>query len=375
MFTRSQKYAYDELIKFINSNEREIIITGSPGYGKSYLINELSKKVYITLTATTNKASDVIKGITTYSLLGLTLKDNYKTGDTVIDYSLARVIRDSVIVIDECSMITTKLYDALNDYAINCKLIYVGDYYQLPPVKDNFNIFDRGIRMIELTDPCRTDKSDILSLCSSLKNAISLNTKFRSYVQSDNIVFLNYEDFIKRLETFVPVNDKILAHTNDAVIKLNKIVRGVFGKSDLIGEGDYVLCKSVVDSYNPTRIEEMKQIKSILRNNRDGTTRITTYDGGKYNVFLDQYKYKNHLNELADAAKESGRWKPYFDFKNSVLDIRDVYAGTVHSSQGSTYNNVFIDVCDIYKYSNNDLMRLMYVAVSRAKEKVYLFKC
>lgn len=380
MFTESQERAYNELLKFVDNNEKEIIVTGSPGYGKSYLIEEFSRTNDVVMTATTNKAAGVINGITIHSLLGLKLSDDYEDGSSKIDYSKARTVRNLIIVIDECSMINSELYKALFDYTVNCKFIYVGDYYQLPPVNDNFSIFKRNIKMLELIEPCRTNKEDILNLCSQLKQAIRNNTRFKDYKTSENIIFLNHNDYLKRLETFEPTNDKILSHTNDQVLSLNREVRRVFGKSELISSGDYIVCKSVVGTYEPTKIEQIKQVKDVLNTNYDGTTRITTFDGGRYDVYLDQISYKKTLKDLSTKCLKSTytgykKWKPYFDFKNSVLDIRDIYAGTVYSAQGSTYNNVFIDIQDIYKYSDSsNLMRLMYVAVSRAKEKVYIFK-
>ena len=67
------------------------------------------------------------------------------------------------------------------------------------------------------------------------------------------------------------------------------------------------------------------------------------------------------------------KWGQYFDFKNHVLDIRDIYASTVHSAQGSTYNNVYIDLKDLFICTKKEeLARLLYVAVSRAKNNIYL---
>lgn len=126
--------------------------------------------------------------------------------------------------------------------------------------------------------------------------------------------------------------------------------------------------------YIPAKIEEVKRIKSIIRENNDGTVKIKTYDNGIYNVYLNQNSYRERLKKLAEESIKSNDWSKYFFYKKTVLDIRDVYASTVHSSQGSTYKDVFINLRNIYKYSDENLMRLVYVAVSRAKEKVYLFK-
>lgn len=105
--------------------------------------------------------------------------------------------------------------------------------------------------------------------------------------------------------------------------------------------------------------------------------------------------------ELIDAAKNaskairSSKWKEYYEFKNNVLlltNIGDVngkiligrdldygFSLTSHKSQGSTYDNVLVDVNDIVydkylqPYANaEEINRRLYVACSRAKNKLYL---
>ena len=121
------------------------------------------------------------------------------------------------------------------------------------------------------------------------------------------------------------------------------------------------------------------KITSISKTDSNGCARIQCDNGGSYKVFLTPFTYTKRLNELADIAKKTvnpkerrEKWKEFFNFKNSILDIRDIYASTVHSAQGSTYRNVYIDLRDLWTCPNKrELQRLLYVAVSRAKENVY----
>ena len=200
-FTPSQQRAFDVLDEFCKSevskdkNKNEIILTGSPGYGKSFLIKELKNKFSnIVICATTNKAANLINGVTIYSFLGLTLKDDYTQGKSVINYDNAQYVHDEIVVVDECSMINKELFYAMHTYMQQCKIIYVGDYYQLPPVNnDDFSIFSLGIKMLELTEPCRTDKEDILKLINTLKSGIDNQSVYRDFTQSDNIKIIDTE--------------------------------------------------------------------------------------------------------------------------------------------------------------------------------------
>lgn len=375
--TKSQSLALSKLHDFINSKRHEIILTGSPGYGKSFLIEILEREYNVVKTATTNKAAEIIDGITIYSYLGLALKNNYLTGEQFIDYKKAKYVYDKIIVIDECSMINKELYVALQTYVSpKTKIVYVGDYYQLPPVNGSFTVFSlvqKGVEMVELTEPCRTPNDDILSLCSNLKNSISSNTIFKQYASSENIKIITPND--ESLLSFRPLKDKYLSFTNNNVIANNTKLRRLFNKPDYFEEGDYFVCKSVVDSINgyySTKIEFIEQIKNMKELSED-LHLITTSKDGVFKIYLDPYKYKSKLNELAENARKTKKWHDYFKFKENVLDVRDVYSSTVHSSQGSSYRNVFIDIRDIYRCSEkSQISRLMYVAVSRAKEKVYI---
>ena len=67
-------------------------------------------------------------------------------------------------------------------------------------------------------------------------------------------------------------------------------------------------------------------------------------------------------------------WPSYFWFKENVFDLRLPYACTVHKSQGNTYDEVLVD-CGSFKICDSPATaaRLLYVAVSRAKNKVLFY--
>ena len=103
------------------------------------------------------------------------------------------------------------------------------------------------------------------------------------------------------------------------------------------------------------------------------------------------------IEQAKNAPKQqrAAKWKKYFEFREScliliniakadgtVLHYRNLDYGfslTSHKSQGSTYNVSMVDINDIvydkngHPYNNaKDINRRLYVAVSRAKEKVIL---
>ena len=60
----------------------------------------------------------------------------------------------------------------------------------------------------------------------------------------------------------------------------------------------------------------------------------------------------------------------FADYQNSFAKLKRPYAITAHKAQGSTYQNVIIPVYDYYNVKHQDTNQLLYVALSRAKEKV-----
>lgn len=78
----------------------------------------------------------------------------------------------------------------------------------------------------------------------------------------------------------------------------------------------------------------------------------------------------------------------YYDTFNNFITLEDIiidnkvlkpksfdygYAISVHKSQGSTIDNVFIDLNDLFKCrSRQELQQLEYVAFSRTKNNIFL---
>ena len=56
------------------------------------------------------------------------------------------------------------------------------------------------------------------------------------------------------------------------------------------------------------------------------------------------------------------------------MDLRPEDASTVHKSQGSTFDTVFIDLSDLSTCRQPDMAaRLLYVAFTRARNRVVLY--
>jgi exodeoxyribonuclease-5 len=81
----------------------------------------------------------------------------------------------------------------------------------------------------------------------------------------------------------------------------------------------------------------------------------------------------HHYPQPQDQARRAA-WVAFFAFKDATFaDLRPVHAATVHRSQGSTYQTVFVDLTDIGRNTRRDvLLRLLYVGLTRARGDVYV---
>lgn len=130
-----------------------VFLTGAPGAGKTYVLNEFVRRAQrlgksVAITASTGIAATHIGGSTIHSWSGLGIRDSLTPLDLEILSANAtlrkRYLGTDILVIDEVSMLHGKRLDMLNEL---CKLfrednapfgglqvILVGDLFQLPPV-------------------------------------------------------------------------------------------------------------------------------------------------------------------------------------------------------------------------------------------------
>ena len=92
----------------------------------------------------------------------------------------------------------------------------------------------------------------------------------------------------------------------------------------------------------------------------------------EYTVYVPE-----SFNQVKYLLKETAKkklWEDYFRLKECFLDLRPKEACTIHKAQGSTVDTVIIDISDLSTCTVPSMAaRLLYVAVSRAKERVIFY--
>ena len=378
--------AADELRAFLASDRQEFCLTGQAGTGKTYMLYSILGAT-ATYCATTNKAASVLRLLTggaqtIHSLLHLTVKNDFGTGRTsLIRDPKAAPIRGKVIVVDEASMVDKHLYAITKEMCGESKIIWVGDDAQLPPVSTGtFSVFKLDLPTASLHQVMRSlETPDITDLSTALRAAVFNGNNITISSKPPHILRLDGPE--ARLEVIHRVESEqwhsciLLSYTNARTAAAIKVIRGAAKKPVSLTAGDTVIVNSAycyhlngVKEWIPTdSMVEIQQVSQPL----DGNSHLVQVDTdlGSFVTYKDNSRLQSDI-QAASAAKD---WNRYFMLKNSFIDLRHAEALTIHKSQGSTFNTVFVDLPSLYSCKNpNERRRLLYVACSRARQQLYL---
>ncbi len=142
-----QQKVIDHLVKTRNHT----FITGKAGTGKSHVLKwfQATSKKKILVTAATGVAALAVEGKTLHKMLGLgtSLPADLYTDHAKIRYTHHWITDYDVLVIDEISMVSSDLMDAVDRVLREVRrdeepfggmqIVMFGDPYQLPPVADD----------------------------------------------------------------------------------------------------------------------------------------------------------------------------------------------------------------------------------------------
>lgn len=412
---QDQQLAKTAIINFLAGPDKAFVLTGSAGFGKTATISQvmheittyelqqcMANKVDLKctpwyITATTNKAKQALQlGMpkktihTIHSLLTLGIYKGH-----LVSRGEAKVAPGmGIVVIDECSYVDYKLLDFIqNKLHDDIKIIYVGDKNQLTPVKlDHTPVFTMGYGVAELTTPVRQQSAPLIAAyCDELKQYIQANDSkatIPTYALSNEIVHLDDNGFKALLDDVFIYNkgstlhNRVLAYDNSTVTKHNNHLFGLAkGRTELV-VGDVVSNNSYVKGIKTDEeviITERAGYTSGI-NNCDGTifsvqgltkeAELYVPEKAKVATALIEQVMDTDLTTYPQVRPLLPEAKKLFDM---VADLRPLYASTVHKSQGSTFQTVYIDL-NSFRYCTDRVQkaRLLYVAFSRASKQVVL---
>ena len=400
------------------------------------LLKNFADQRPVLLTAPTNKAAAVLramaeelggksKATTIHKVLGLRPEVDTDRGRCVLRSVKTPDIPDgALIVIDECSMIDSALLRFILKGAqdANAQILFVGDPAQLPPIFEAESLSFCGTGVTARLTQIVRQKVDhpILGMTQKIRDAMAgapVPTFQTHHCDSGSLIHLDAADFETELLARMrspdyqqnPDHCRVLCWTNGRSESYNRIVRrsllGTEADEQSLLPGETVTaCSPILEggisigdtltviNAVPTVHHEIPCIKAT----------IAVRKGKLLDVFVvrpdGRDAYRQELSRRVKCAKllqeehnlccnDSTRqypqaqdkkrreaWVQFFEFKDSTFaDLRPVHSSTVHRSQGSTFNSVFVDLTDIGRSTRKDvLLKLLYVALTRASGDVFV---
>jgi hypothetical protein len=425
-----QQKAVDAVSAFIVGADKEFFLTGGPGVGKTFTTRELATilpsilKAYnvsmgkkntnmdLVLTSTTNKAAAVLsehtglRAVTIHSFLNVIPDTDYTTGKTNLRRtSNYRVHTNCMIFIDEASMIDRDLYQILMEATDDtCKIIYIGDKNQLPPVMEKISpavvLAEEAGRHYEITTPVRNAGAPALqSLCEGLKEDILLErtkaelTKWKKTPgQIEYINGTQLQDLIDAKfgpngtvkATDVNLGCRMLCFTNSAVMGYNEYIRNLRGLPSHPTAGEILVCNThfPLNRSDSFSVEENVMVHGVYGPEPveiDNYNKLDAYMLEVSSGFTGRFTVKcpadrEAWKKLRSHYRKHKDWQKFYKLQEEWIDLRDREAATVYKAQGSTYDEVILIMSDIFVSRDiNQLRRMLYVGASRARKKVYVY--
>jgi exodeoxyribonuclease-5 len=331
----------------------------------------------------------------------------------------------ALIVVDECSMVDSQLLRFITQAAQSAKaqVLFVGDPGQLPPVFEAKSPAFSGAGVTARLTQIVRQKADhpILGMTQTIRDAMKGGPVpvFETRHSGDgSLIHLDAPAFAASMLSAMHSTEyqadsdhcRVLTWTNGRCDHYNQLIRrsllGPPAEQQALLPGETVVAcnpilelgASIGDSVTvinaaPDIHHSIPCLKARIANSKgkqidvwvvrpDGReayklelSRLAKVANSLQSEFND-HRNSNTLNQypqLTDKRRKAA-WVTFFEFKDEAFaDLRPIHASTVHRSQGSTYEKVFVDLTDIGRSTRRDvLLRLLYVALTRSRGDVYV---
>lgn len=409
-----QQQAADGFFEFLFGTDPELIISGPGGVGKTHLMSHMIDTIMpryfdtctmmgikseydeVVMTATTNKAAEVLAVATQrptstiHSFMNLKVQDDYATGQSKIAKTNQwKVHEKKIVFIDECSMIDSPLLTMIREGTFQCKIVYVGDHCQLAPVMERLSPIYRDPKpFFVLTEQMRNNNQPaLMQICNQLRTTVETG-EFKPIRVVPGVIDLlddqQMQDEIAEQFLNQTQNTRLLAYTNNRVMAYNDHIRGLRQLPSDFTVGEYLVNNSAIqlkqrmmsveEEVTVARVGDIEKV--YIDEDAELTVRRMDLDSriGEtlFNVAVPVDR--EHYQALIKYYKSRKNWNRFYHLKNNYADLRPRDAATVHKSQGSTYDSVFIDLGNISTCHQPDqVARMLYVAFSRARSRVFLY--
>ena len=380
-----------------------VFLTGGAGVGKSYITNEVisdyrQRGKQVVPLGSTGVSAVNIGGFTVHSFFVFGIANNFESlaaGDKRAKKRLAdlkKVLKATdLIIIDEISMVSTDLMEMiayrLNHYGYLGKVLFVGDFFQLPPVQKNHaknDVFGEKLyafesmawerfelMVIELTEMKRTTDAEFTHILSKVRKG-ECDEEVIHYMTK-----LWNTETLEKEPTYLYGRNLEVEQTNRAKInQLDTEETILFANIEMFGT---VHEKKLSGWKNMLPISEQLTLKEGVPilftvnkwgkfvNGERGILRKIEEDHLIVEKEEEFVRVERHDFDLVDMlVKEDGTLETVSLATLSQFPLKLAYAVTIHKSQGMSIDNLVCNVDNIFAPSQ------FYVAISRAVNPQHL---
>jgi len=355
------------------------VITSLAGCGKSTISKAIIRIIdrsggTVILIAPTAKAAKRLTECTGFP--ASTIHRFLKVRDNSLEsYEEVVVPRNALVLIDEASMVDVRLFERVLDHIhADTKLILVGDTHQLPSVQAGNLLEDiinsEQFNICYLRDITRqAEDSNIIKYSNMVNegNFIPLDLKSKDLictsaqsVQRGKAVELLKKMYTQNVEKFGLLNVQLICAYKQGILGVNNLNKEL---------------KSTLNAINPSNKRSDEDIFPFQVGDKVRHT-VNNYD---LDVFNGETGVVQSIKSATDSDNIDCKDLLVVDYgdrlvkydKFTVNELTLSYASTVHASQGSEYDCVFVVLDN--EISNILLVRkIVYTAITRAKKKCYI---
>ncbi len=363
-----------------------IFLTGEPGSGKTYVLNEYiewleDRDIAAAVTASTGIAATHIGGMTIHSWSGIGAREQLTRYDidaiAAKEKTAKRIKRAKVLVIDEVSMLDGRVLDMIE---VVCRavrqreepfgglqVVLVGDFFQLPPIAVRGDVArfafesrawgSAGFLTCYLTEQHRQEDELLLGLLSAIRKNDVEESHYTLLSEQTDIGYADIEP------------TKLYTHNRDVdSVNLERLAELSTERASYTMEarGNKMLLQGLVKSCLSPEVLEVKREAMVMctKNN---------FEAGYVNGTLARVVDFDREDGFPIIETSAGRsikmlpatWSVEEDGKVlaevTQVPLRLAWAITVHKSQGMSLDAAEIDLRNAFTYGQG------YVALSRVR--------
>ena len=388
----------DEALNILKTGAN-VFLTGEPGSGKTHTVNEYVKYLHSynidpAITASTGIAATHIGGMTIHSWSGIGIKNKLDKYDldkiAGSEHISKRLRRTKILIIDEVSMLSAETLSMVDAVCREVKqnsepfgglqVVFVGDFFQLPPIVRVGRSEDRQGLLIEspvarfacdstawekarpivcyLTEQHRQDDDIFLSILSAIRSN-DFDEEHMGHIEKRKIAHSSAPKGVPKLFSHNADVDRV---NDDTLLKIENEER-VF---EMSSQGAPALVTALIKGcLSPERLA-LKVGASVMftkNNMRDGFVNGTlgTVVGFSRTSGQPLVKTRNGMTiEVAPlewVVEENGVVRA----RIVQVPLRLAWAITVHKSQGMSLDEAVMDLSQVFEFGQG------YVALSRVR--------